>query len=236
MPAKLSAKHIKAPNRIKKWKDRELNPEWLESNERRQIIEGSGYAVEDFYPEDYDKKLSPDGGWIMLLMTVRVAKDPDGESEPVAITVPRLSIWYATPTVCQNGAFQAVIQTKSGAVHVWPHEYKCIDIGTWLEFSENDGLNIHFLSEGTGFDEAAMFYIRSRGIGQAEARRMLLATLKDPYYCYFTFDEAIANCFSEGTGTGYLMPHNHARRAASRRKMAGVAHAQSEDRGTQGRE
>ncbi len=213
-----SAKHIKAPSRIKKWKDRELSPEWMESNERRLAIEGSGSSLEDFYPEEYDKKLPPEGGWIMLLMSVRVAKDPDGESEPVAITVPHLSIWYAIPTVVSNGAFQAVIHTRDGAVHVWPREYKCVDIGTYLEFSEGDGLNIHFLSEGSGFDEDAMFYIRSRGIGQAEARRMLLATLKDPYYCYFTFDEAISNCFSEGTGTAYLMPHNHARREASHKR------------------
>lgn len=43
---------------------------------------------------------------------------------------------------------------------------------------------------------------------------MLLATLKDPYYCYFTFAEELREYFGETTTR--LEPKNHERRAASR--------------------
>lgn len=82
-----------------------------------------------------------------------------------------------------------------------------------LEFSDEDGFNIHFLSENGAFDEQALFYLRSRGISKGEAQRMLLVNLKDPHYCYFTFADELRECFGEMTKR--LGPKNHERRAAA---------------------
>jgi hypothetical protein len=195
---------------------------WIRGN-ARALRSAMGDCDEDYYPEDYDKVIPDDGAWIMILITVNVGRQThDGKSE--SITVPRLSIWYALPNKSEQGRYQAIIQTPQGAVHIWVHEYKLCDIGKFLEFSSEDGFNTHFLSASGAFDEAALFYLRSRGIPKGEAQRMLLATLKDPNYCYFTFSEDLASNFSEGTGTPYLHAHNHARRKANheRRIRGGI--------------
>lgn len=197
------------------------NPDWLNSEEYREEERKKsalrGECVEDRFPDDYGKQLPDEGGWIMLLMDVKVGRQIDNERTE-HIHVPRLSIWYAMPQRERHGLYQAIISTPQGAVHVWPHEYNVTDIAKWLEFSEKDGLQTHFLSTSGGFDEYALFYLRSRGIPKGQAQRMLLATLKDPNYCYFTFVPEVVACFSESAGVLYLQAVNHERRAASRRK------------------
>lgn len=59
------------------------------------------------------------------------------------------------------------------------------------------------MSESGGFDETALFYLRSKGIGKREAERMLLPNIKDPFCCYFTMSDDIRGFFREGTGTSY---------------------------------
>ena len=182
-----------------------------------------GYPEEDLYPEEYGKQLPPEGGWIMLLMAVHVGKElpdgnePDGEvsasdyskhGRKVArkvehIDLPHLSIWYGMPQVASNGLRQASIQTPQGEVRVFPHEYQITDLSKWLEFDEKDGLYIHFLRE-EGLPEDAMFYLRSRGISKAEAQRMLLGSVRDPFLCWFSFHPDLAAYFGEGYGTPYI--------------------------------
>jgi hypothetical protein len=186
---------------------------WLLEQRRNRLAE-FGEFDEDYFPAEYGKELPEDGAWIMMLVEVRVGKRLNDETIET-ISLPHLSMWFAIPNKTTRGTFQAIVQTPHGSVHVWPHEYKKTDISVWLQFSEEDGLNTHFISASGAFDEAALFYLRSRGIPKGEAQRMLLATLKDPNYCYFTFSEDLASCFSEGTGTPYLHAHNHARRKAN---------------------
>lgn len=147
----------------------------------------------------------------MLLASVHVGKmTPDGSTEH--IDVPHLSIWYALPTTTHFAreidgtklhASQAVIQTPKGEVHIWPHEYTVVkDLSKYLEFTEEQGFNIHFLNpESGGFDEQKLHYIRTRGISLAEARRWLLPELKNPYFCYFTFNEEYSKAFGEYFGS-----------------------------------
>jgi hypothetical protein len=179
------------------------------------VASGMGYPREDMFPEEYDKNLPEDGGWILLLMDVRVGRQlPNGSAKP--IRVQRLTAWYAMPTMLSKaGLHQAIINTPDGAVHVWPHEYKRFDVEQWLEFTAEDGLEIVFLNESAGFDEPSMFYLRSRGISKADAQRMLLPTLKDPNFCYFRFHDRFREIFSDGAGTPYIMGHNRERRARS---------------------
>ncbi len=102
---------------------------------------------------------------------------------------------------------QAIIQTRDGAVHIWPHEYNVVsDLMKFLEFTEDDGFYIHFLNPTSdGFDPGKLHYIQSRGIPLGEARRMLLPEMKNPYFCYFTFNEAYSEIYPEWTGTPYMI-------------------------------
>ena len=185
-----------------------VNPEWVEhrKQQRKENHSGYDYPYEDLYPEGRGKKLPDDGGWIIILLPVRVGTKID-EHTIKHIEVPHLSVWFAVPAMANNGElYQAAIHTPDGEVRIWPHEYQLFNLEKFLEFSDEDGFSIHFLSETGGFDEQAMFYIRSRGISKADAQRMLLPTLKDPNYCWFQFAPEFSDFFPPGTGMPYLMP------------------------------
>ncbi len=214
----------------------------LQREATKDRLARQGQPFEDVFPEDYDKDLPETGCWIMLLTDIRVGKQTGATEESVKlINVPRLSLWYAMPHTsnCRvmlaelgNGTGrrvkqrdrdfaylrQAVINTPDGAVHVWPREYQKVDINKFLEFSDQDGLQIHYLNEDSGIDDCALFYLRSRGIDKAEAQKMLLGQLANPNFCYFTFVPEITRQFNDGAGMPYLMPINHQRRAASRKR------------------
>jgi hypothetical protein len=218
------------------------NPAWTESEEARiqkkLTIEDCmqrGECPEDIFPEDYGKDIPEAGCWIMLLTSVRVGRQIDDDKTKV-ITVPHLSMWYAMPHVSTARAMlhsvtsyrrkvadreyinlrQGVINTPDGAVHVWPHEYNKIDINKFLDLCDDEGLFIHYLSDEARVDEGALFYLRSRGIDKADAQRMLLGTLTNSNYCYFTVSPDIAEYFGECCGMPYLSTTNHKRRAAAK--------------------
>lgn len=191
-----------------------------------------GECVEDAFPENFDKDLPETGGWIMLLISVRVGKQMDDETTK-SIIVPHLSMWYAMPHVSNMRVLmhpmgktrardreftflrQAIINTPDGAVHVWPHEYQKIDTNKFLDLCDDDGLFIHYLSDEARVDDSALFYLRSRGIAKADAQRMLLGTLTNSNYCYFTVSPQAAEIFGESAGMRYLCHENHRRRAKS---------------------
>ncbi len=196
------------------------NPEYLSSplhareiEEAKSALTVAGECVEDYFPQDYDKAIPATGAWIMLLADVDVGELlPDGKVKK--IHVPHLSMWYALPVFSNSGRdiagikinmSMAVINTPDGEVRIWPHEYNVVqDITKYLEFTERDGICIHFLDEQRGgFDEAKIFYITSRGIPLAEARRMLIGELASPHFCYFTIAKEYAEYFAQWTGSPY---------------------------------
>jgi hypothetical protein len=190
------------------------NPEYIEWRRDQDRILGN-YPDEDLFPEDYGKLLPEDGGWIIVLTEVKVGRRVDDQTI-LHITIPRLSCWFAVPMIMpRTGLHQAVVQSPEGSVHVFPHEYQTFNIEKFLEFTDEDGFCIHFLSESSGFNEEALFYLRTSGISKAEAQRMLLPSLKDPNYCYFTFAEHVREWFPPGFGTFYLTAENHRARAES---------------------
>ena len=222
------------------------NPAWAESEEakiQKQLTMDDcahrGECPEDVFPEEYGKDIPEAGAWIMLLTSVRVGKQTDSKKTK-PITLPHLSMWYAMPTVStarvamhpmrkrrtedREWAYlhQAVVNTPDGSVHIWPHEYNKIDITKFLDLCDDDGLFIHYLSDKAQVDEYALFYLRSRGISKAEAQRMLLGTMTDPNFCYFTVSPEIAGYFGEGCGMSYLNSVNHERRAAAHKKKEEV--------------
>ena len=153
------------------------------------------------------------------MIEVHVGEEVDEETVR-HIDIPHSTVWYAMPHyLSAQTLHQAIIQTPEGQVHVWPHEYNLFDIQKFLPFL-GEGFDIHFMAESGGFSEEALFYIRSRGISKAEAQMMLLPTLKDPHFCYFTFAEEFRECFPSGTGTPYLFHSNHERRRQAHARRA----------------
>ena len=131
------------------------------------MIAGHGEILEDYFPEDYGKDLPEDGGWIIVLNKVCTGRQV-ATGEVRTIDVPHLSVWFAMPHVTglirevrlkwrKKDAFkvamkQAIIYTKEGAVHLWPHEYNRFDIDKFLDFTDEDGFYIHYLSENAAVD------------------------------------------------------------------------------------
>ena len=96
-----------------------------------------------------------------------------------------------------------------------PHDSKN-DPQPAVELCDEDGLYIHYMSDEARIDERALFYLRTRGIAKADAQRMLLGTLTNSNYCYFTVAPEVAEVFGEGAGSPYLCHDNRRRRAEAR--------------------
>ena len=224
------------------------NPAWTASEESKfqknltmDDMAQRGEIPEDAFPEEFGKDIPEDGAWIMLLVSVQVGRLLDNGKTKI-INVPHLSMWYAMPNVSNMrvamhpmgrkpkvkdrewvNLHQAIISTPDGAVHIWPHEYQKVDINKFLDMCDDDGLFIHYLSDEAQIDESALFYLRTRGIAKADAQRMLLGTLKNSNYCYFTVAPEVAEVFGEGAGSPYLCHDNHRRRAEAAARKKGVA-------------
>lgn len=217
-----------------------VDPEWMESSEgeeylriqKLRVSEACGEfrdAVEDYYPEDYDKRLPEEGAWIRLLTTIRVGKATGARNENNVelINVPHLSMWFALPTEATAKGYygvypsQAAIQTPQGEVRVWPREYVIVrDISLWLDATEEEGVYIKFMNESNAFDVEKLFYIMARGISRGEAQKILLPELRDPFFCYFELHQAYSDYFGEGCGMSGLNHANYRRRAEARARKS----------------
>lgn len=213
-----------------------VDPEWTNSEEgqrhariERMRIEEQCVmnrdCFEDYYPEEYDKLLPEEGSWIMLLMTVQVAKSTGetNDNNVEHIDVPHLSMWFALPSAANVAKYesryprQAIIQTPQGEVRIWPHEYSIVrDITRYLSATEEEGVYLKFMNESAAFDEERLFYIMQRGISRGDAQRILLPEIRDPFFCYILFHEAYSDALGEGFGSGRLVAANHERRRAAR--------------------
>ena len=181
-----------------------INPEYAaeRAEQTKDMIAVRGGFVEDYFPEEYDKKLPDTGSWILITIPITVGKEKN-DGGILTIEVPRFSIWYALPASINRykelTPQKAEIQTPNGSVCIFPHEYRIVDIASYLVFTEKEGFYINYMTESAKINETWLFYLQSRGIGRAEATRMLLPEIKDPYYCYFTFHEEYHKYF-EGVG------------------------------------
>lgn len=212
------------------WKDSDEGSEYFRI-QRMQVREQcvtNHDAFEDYYPEEYGKKLPEEGAWIIILMNVRVGKSTGSHNQNNVehITVPHLSVWFALPGQASITHYhhrypaQAIIQTPQGEVRIWPHEYNIVhDIGPYLSASPEEGVEIRFMNESNAFDEERLFYIMARGIPRGEAQKMLLPELRDPFFCYFLMHEAYSSFFGEGCGMSRLLDVNHSKRRQSKRRM-----------------
>jgi hypothetical protein len=169
----------------------EVNPEYRSYHAARKEAEteeflavaGGRSGFETYYPEEYDKELPEDGGWIMV---------KEVPHTNLAWDVPLLSMWFAVPDNpggvgrMPNGRkpYKVRIQTPGGDLWLYPHEYTVVNDITQYLGMEPD---IEMLSLGgeAVLDEEQLFYLQARGISRTEATKLLLNDIKSQSFAWF---------------------------------------------------
>lgn len=159
-----------------------LNPDFQESEadkkEQRELFwQGPNASIAEFenkFPEDFDKKLPPEGRWIQVI------HPPNCE-----ITVPPFSIWFAVPWEDNcSSKNRAKIVTPSGSLGLWPCEYAAINDVTKYFGREGEGILLHQMNERPVCDTEKLFYLMSRGVPRRTAILMLISDIKDPTFLW----------------------------------------------------
>lgn len=156
------------------------------------------HAEGTYFPEVDRKAIPQEGAWIIV-------RDVPRTELLERFEVPRLSMWRARPHVATIGArtldtavgpvvvhpHQAVITTPGGDLHLWPHEYVLASNPGAL-IGDPDS-TIHSLGGEPVLDAEQLFYLRSRGITEHEARLMLIDQVTSTDFVYVTMpDWAVA--------------------------------------------
>lgn len=154
-----------------------------------------GYNVDaemaSFYPEDYDKKLSPKGNWIFILDKIGVECAPK-----------KYSFHYATPLSKPCNAYGgkhrtwfASIVSKDKEVLLHPHEYAIVKDANLLLETIDNGITLIEGSKSARLDKNKVFYLQSRGFNKAEVYRILFKSVKTKGFCHFESDKEFIEAF-----------------------------------------
>lgn len=162
-----------------------LNPNYVESEAdkkeaREKFWEGPLANMTEFentFPEDFGKKLPPEGKWVQIKHT------PHTE-----FTVPPFSIWFALPWEDSAHSKNRVkIVTPSGSLGLWPHEYMVVEDMTQYLGRESEGILLHQMNDKPVCNVDHLFYLMSRGITRKQAVMMLINDIKDPTFLWLEF-------------------------------------------------
>jgi hypothetical protein len=96
--------------------------------------------------------------------------------------------------------WQMKIRTRNGDVCIQPHEYNIIeDLSIYLEAVKDGGAFIRYLNEEETIKKGKIadqiFYLRSRGIGFADAIMMITGNIKTQNLFYIEFHEEYRKIF-----------------------------------------
>lgn len=147
-------------------------------------------AVEQFF--DYfpgDNVVPEEGGWVLIK-----------SSPPTTPTVPPLSVWFATPWPMESDAlavpFRAKILTPKGELGIFPREYSIVpNPNRYFEFI-GQGMMLRFFGGDTaGIPEAALFYLRAKGVRKQDAIALLIGHVKQHGVLWIETDRAVALAF-----------------------------------------
>jgi hypothetical protein len=170
----------------------------MTDDELADVIAASGYHPSRFFPEDWDKLVPEEGGWIRVL-------DPPHTELSARFEVEPLSMWYAMPWLgrpffgTERCEFHAVIRTPEGDLHLLPEEYQLVeDMSPWV--GKEPDCVMHRLDGEAVVDEERLFYLMSRGIPRDEACLMLINLVRSQEFVYFTMDPFYQEFFA-GVGT-----------------------------------
>lgn len=183
-----------------------VTPEWLRWNkarkeeiadEFRDYLVWIGEPEQNFFPEDFDKDLPEEGGWVFVIDVPHTALKFD---------VPVLSIWYAVPSPGTSVEFKDVhfpnrlveIITPAGTLRLYPHEYtKCSML---IDLLGEPGVEMNALGGRPILDEERVFYLQQRGYDMTSVIRALVGEVKQPDLMYVTLPEYAVEIF-QGVGT-----------------------------------
>lgn len=145
-----------------------------------------------FYPEDYNRKLQPQGNWIMITENMSYV-----ESGPE-----KYGIYYATPLAKETRQYgenykywYASILVNNREVCIEPREYVVIHDANLLLENIGKGIEMVEGSSSAKLDKNKVFYLKSRGFNQAEIYQILFKSVTNKNFCHFRVDPTVANIF-----------------------------------------
>lgn len=156
---------------------------------------GTGNHEEMRYrPEQFNKKLGPNGGWIMVIEDIPVSQ----ENKPVVY-----SVYFAKPDVVYHKLtaeethrrkakeinvpyYRVTITIETGTkVSLWPHEYMRItDVNSVLEEVGNS-FEVVRLGGDANYDNAKVHYLGTRGVDQSGVYRLMMGAVRSPDFIFF---------------------------------------------------
>lgn len=144
-----------------------------------------------FYPEDYNRKLPKDGGWVMII-----------EDVPVKLAPEKYDIYYAKPVAKDREVYgdkyktwKAKIIANDQEMYLLPHEYIIIPDANWLLAEIDKSVEMITLG-GTGkLNKNKVFYLKSRGFSQVEVYQILFRSLTSQSFAYFRLLPKVAEYF-----------------------------------------
>mgnify|MGYP001582321176 CR=1 FL=1 len=159
-----------------------------------------------------DKQLPDEGAWIQVIMPPHCV-----------VTCEALSIWFATPAADAKTwdymegdlghRYKVKVLTPVGEFTLFASEYNLVTPDALNEYiglvgstkdETKEHVMLHWLDpRNEYFDADRLFYIQSRGVGRADAYKMLMGEVKSPHVCYFTFHEEYQRYFA-GVGVANL--------------------------------
>lgn len=181
----------RAPRKFTDKTESEIAPEWkawyaeaseFMKDEVREHLVDSGYVVENYYPEEYDKDVA-EGAWII------VVEEPHTELKS-RFTVPTPSLWWARPEparpygqtygsgsmkVSLPGPYRVIIETPGGSLWLFPHEYVVCEHP--LVLLTDPDVTIYPLGGRVPLSEEKreqLFYLQQRGITYADALLLIM--------------------------------------------------------------
>lgn len=156
-----------------------------------------GFNWEDeyvlYYPEEYGKKLSPKGNWIMILDDYAIESAPKKYNIHYATRLNKTreiyggvyKMWYAS----------IIVNNKEVLMH--PREYTIIEDANVLLDNIDKGIKMIEGSNSARLDKNKVFYLKSRGFSQAEIYQILFKSITNKGFCHFEVDEHHSNVFDK---------------------------------------
>lgn len=152
--------------------------------EEKEALESSPFAYDPRDCEVYDppekKRITKEGGWAMILMAI-----PVQAGEGIKENVRPGRIFYIEHDegadeygFGPSGRYKVITKTPWGTVWMWPYEYSVMTPELMISLWQAEEIIFNPTNMEIGRFNDVVHYVRSRGVGVADAMVMALGTLK----------------------------------------------------------
>lgn len=134
----------------------------------------------EVYDPPYNKRIMADGGWAIIIKSLPHLSEPKLNR---SVRVGRVFYIEHDEGVDEfgfapNGRYKVVAKTRWGTVWLWPYEYAVLEPDKLIALWQAGELIFHPTDMEPGRLNDVLHYIRSRGIGVADAMVMALGSIK----------------------------------------------------------